>query len=101
MAVTVGLSSQGQRVVPSLCSALVQPLSFYPWVRSHLYLSHLCPCSTEGQQSSSSLKGIEAGWAEEFEGLSLVVVETEGALFWKSDWSLGWAGALIRNPWLE
>lgn len=38
---------------------------------------------------------------EEFEGLSLVVVEKEGALFWKSDLSSDWAGVLIRNPWLE
>lgn len=101
MAVTAGLSSEGQRVVPSPYSALVRALSFYPWVQSHLYLSHLCPCSPEGQQSSSSLRGIEADWMEEFEGLSLVVVETEGALFWKSDWSSGWAGVLIRDPWLE
>lgn len=101
MAVVVGLSSEGQRVVPSLCSVLVRALSFYPWVRSHLYFFHLCPCSPECQQSSSSPRGIEAGWAEEFEGLFLVVVETVGALFWKSDWSSGWAGVLIRNPWWE
>lgn len=98
MAVTEGLSSEDQRVVPSLCSALVRALSFYPWVQSHLYLFHLCLYSPEGQLSSSSLRGIEAGWVEEFEGLFLVVVETEGALFWKSDWSSGWAGVLIRNP---
>lgn len=46
-------------------------------------------------------RGTEAGSPWEFWDLSRVEVAREGGPFWMSDWTWGWVGEQMRNPWLE